>query len=93
MAEHLKYIAKIMFSYHEVRSQREHKEHHCFGDETFITTVIYEGLFSALLQRQGESRGNSDFLILHLMKSSFSFVHCNVLVQHVGIFQTFQEFF
>lgn len=42
-----------MFSYRDVRSQREHKEHYSFSDETFITTVAYEGLFSVLLQRQG----------------------------------------
>lgn len=35
----------------------------------------------------------TDFLILRLVKLSFSCVHCNVLVQYVGIFQTFQEFF
>lgn len=81
-----------MLSYHDVRSQRKHKEH-SFSDDNFITTVTCGGLFSVLLQKQGARTGNSDFLILHLVKLRFSCAYCNVLVQHMGIFQTFQEFF
>lgn len=54
--------------------------------------MIYEGLFLVLLQRQGARTGNSDFLILYLAKTSFSFVHWNMFVQHVSIFQIFQKF-
>ena len=55
-----------MVSYSDVKSQKEHRKHCSFSDETFITTVTYEGVFSVLLQRQGARTGNTDFLLLHL---------------------------